>query len=140
MARGTVKGADPPRLRPVVRRVRRGPGGRPEPGTAMRTRRRNRRPPRAEARHGGGQHEQRAQERGIFADLRRRIEKQRADRVEADVAEVEETGGLTQAINEGLPKLRTEEAAARARSAARMACMSSALAPIRSSEPPVFIG
>ncbi|MGV9670971.1 methylmalonyl-CoA mutase [Gordonia sp. NPDC003504] len=38
---------------------------------------------------------------------------QLAQKARAHIAEVEETGGMTQAINEGLPKLRIEEAAAR---------------------------
>ncbi|AZG44365.1 methylmalonyl-CoA mutase [Gordonia insulae] len=38
---------------------------------------------------------------------------QLADKARAHIREVEETGGMTQAINEGLPKLRIEEAAAR---------------------------
>ncbi|WP_290727652.1 methylmalonyl-CoA mutase family protein, partial [Gordonia sp. UBA6683] len=38
---------------------------------------------------------------------------QLADKARRHIAEVEETGGMTQAINEGLPKLRIEEAAAR---------------------------
>ncbi|MFZ2512292.1 MAG: methylmalonyl-CoA mutase [Gordonia sp. (in: high G+C Gram-positive bacteria)] len=38
---------------------------------------------------------------------------QLADKARAHIAEVEEAGGMTQAINEGLPKLRIEEAAAR---------------------------
>ena len=38
---------------------------------------------------------------------------QLAERARAHIAEVEEAGGMTQAINEGLPKLRIEEAAAR---------------------------
>ncbi|SIR88832.1 methylmalonyl-CoA mutase [Williamsia sterculiae] len=38
---------------------------------------------------------------------------QLADRARAHIAEVEEAGGMAQAINEGLPKLRIEEAAAR---------------------------
>ncbi|MGB3696808.1 MAG: methylmalonyl-CoA mutase [Gordonia sp. (in: high G+C Gram-positive bacteria)] len=36
-----------------------------------------------------------------------------AEKARAHIAEVEEAGGMTQAINEGLPKLRIEEAAAR---------------------------
>ncbi|WP_454163515.1 methylmalonyl-CoA mutase [Gordonia iterans] len=36
-----------------------------------------------------------------------------ADKARAHIAEVEAAGGMTQAINEGLPKLRIEEAAAR---------------------------
>ncbi|MDY6808668.1 MAG: methylmalonyl-CoA mutase family protein, partial [Actinomycetota bacterium] len=36
-----------------------------------------------------------------------------AQKARAHIREVEETGGMTQAINEGLPKLRIEEAAAR---------------------------
>ena len=38
---------------------------------------------------------------------------QLADKARAHIAEVEAAGGMTQAINEGLPKLRIEEAAAR---------------------------
>ncbi|MGC4932340.1 methylmalonyl-CoA mutase [Gordonia sp. DT30] len=38
---------------------------------------------------------------------------QLAQKARAHIAEVEATGGMTQAINEGLPKLRIEEAAAR---------------------------
>ncbi|AUH69040.1 MULTISPECIES: methylmalonyl-CoA mutase [Gordonia] len=38
---------------------------------------------------------------------------QLAEKARAHIAEVEEAGGMTQAINEGLPKLRIEEAAAR---------------------------
>ncbi len=38
---------------------------------------------------------------------------QLAEKARRHIAEVEETGGMTQAINEGLPKLRIEEAAAR---------------------------
>ncbi|RPA19730.1 methylmalonyl-CoA mutase [Gordonia sp. OPL2] len=38
---------------------------------------------------------------------------QLAQKARAHIREVEETGGMTQAINEGLPKLRIEEAAAR---------------------------
>lgn len=38
---------------------------------------------------------------------------QLADKARAHIAEVTEAGGMTQAINEGLPKLRIEEAAAR---------------------------
>ncbi len=38
---------------------------------------------------------------------------QLADKARAHIAEVEEAGGMAQAINEGLPKLRIEEAAAR---------------------------
>lgn len=38
---------------------------------------------------------------------------QLAQKARAHIAEVEQTGGMTQAINEGLPKLRIEEAAAR---------------------------
>ncbi len=38
---------------------------------------------------------------------------QLANRARAHIAEVEEAGGMTQAINEGIPKLRIEEAAAR---------------------------
>ena len=38
---------------------------------------------------------------------------QLAEKARGHIAEVEEAGGMTQAINEGLPKLRIEEAAAR---------------------------
>ncbi|WP_132994320.1 methylmalonyl-CoA mutase [Gordonia zhaorongruii] len=38
---------------------------------------------------------------------------QLAEKARAHIAEVEDAGGMTQAINEGLPKLRIEEAAAR---------------------------